>query len=74
MFLDTENLIQIEKKNFLIIHHKIHSSSGCSPENSHEFALSLYDLESNKNNKIFHQETDIDYFGGSNYNFNSFFN
>ena len=72
MFLDTENLIQIEKNNFLIIHHKIHSSGSCSPEDSHEFALSLYDLESNKNNKIFHQETDIDYFGGSNYNFNSF--
>ena len=72
MFLDIKNLIQIEKNNFLIIHHKIHSSGGCCADDNHEFALSLYDLESNKINKIFHHKTGISFLGRSNYNFNFF--
>ena len=43
------------------------------PVSSHHFALSLFDLKSNKIiNKIFEQETERDHWGSSNYKYNYF--
>ena len=48
MFLDVRNVIQIKPNDFLVIHHHYYSSGGCMPVSSHHFALSLFDLKSNK--------------------------
>ena len=73
MFLDVENIIQIRVNNFLVIHHHYYSSGGCFPVTSHKFALSLFDLKSNKIiNKIFEQETEREHWGRSNYKYNYF--
>ena len=61
MFLDVENIIQIKPNNFLVIHHHYYCSGGCMPVISHNFALSLFDLKSNKIiNIIFEKETGRD--------------
>ena len=73
MFLDVENVIKIKENNFLIVHHVIHTSGDCSPDTSHEFALSLFDWKSNKiTKKIFYHQTQRDFLGGTYFRFNYF--
>ena len=48
MFLDVKNMIQIKDNNYLVIHHYTYKSGDCFPESYHKFALSLFDLNSNK--------------------------
>ena len=73
MFLHVENVIKIKDNNFLIVHHETHTSGGCSPDTSHEFALSLFDWKSNQiTKKIFYHETERDFWGGSYFRFNYF--
>ena len=72
MFLDVENVIQIRENYFLVIHHYTYHSGTCHPKTYHKFGLSLFDFKSNKTNKIFNYETEPDYFGTSDYNFNYF--
>ena len=73
MFLDVKNMIQIKDNNYLVIHHYTYNSGDCFPESYHKFALSLFDLNSNKIiDKIFNQESERDYLGETNYRFNYF--
>ena len=73
MFLDVENMIKIKDNNFLIIHHYIYISGTCTPDTYQEFALSLFDLNSEKiTNKLFYHKTKTDELGDSNYRFNYF--
>ena len=69
MFLDVRNVIQINPNNSLIIHHSTERSGICLPSYDDKFALSLFDLKSNKIiNTIFEHE--IKYSGYNNYKFN----
>jgi len=73
MFLDVKNMVQIKDNNYLVIHHYTYHSGGCFPESYHKFALSLFDLNSNKiTDKIFNLETEVDYGYRKNYRFNYF--
>ena len=73
MFLDVKNMIRIKDNNYLVIHHYTYNSGDCSPVTYHKFALSLFDLNSNKIiAKIFNQESERDYQGETNYRFNYF--
>ena len=73
MFLDVKNMIQIKDNNYLVIHHHTYNSGDCFPVTYHKFALSLFDLNSNKIiDKIFNQKSKIDYSGETNYRFNYF--
>ena len=73
MFLDVKNMIQIKDNNYLVIHHYTYNSGDCFPVTYHKFALSLFDLTSNKIiDKIFNQESGRDYLGETNYRFNYF--
>ena len=73
MFLDVKNMIQIKDNNYLVIHHYTYHSGGCFPESYHKFALSLFDLNSNKiTDKIFNLETEVDFGYRKNYRFNYF--
>ena len=73
MFLDVENVIKMEDNIFLVVHHVIHTSGGCTPVNYQEFALSLFDWKSNQITKqIFYHKTEIYEYGPTNFRFNYF--
>ena len=72
MFLDVEYAILIKTNIFLIIHHFKYDPNTCDSETYHKFAISLFDLKSNKITNIFNQETEGYYYNSKNYKFNYF--